>query len=357
MASAALCATSTVLTGQDGLVMFKPAGTQHCLLDLTDFPAGAGVVTVPLQHDFKPGDPIQFNEEGGNLDSALAANTTYYVGLVTDRSIQVLPTRGGAPMTLNGDGGVSGSTKGPIKTLGIVTPGTGYTQGTFLNVTAVGGTGTGATLDIVVSVSGAVQTVTLRNPGQGYTATDLLSGLVGGMGGGSGWKVPVSAIHDSFDSPGGHIGVRYADYAAVCQVKSFDFNMTRDKIETTSLPCKVAGNASKYASFKTYQPGFADGTGSMVVQFTHDQESLTSRLLANSMLRSQAGAWVKLYVNAVAGTGSSEVPDDFQSTFIEAPVSLEGFAVTADSTGTNPTQATLNFSISGLPSHILNVAL
>jgi hypothetical protein len=347
----------TVLTGSDGMVMFKPAGTEHCLLDLTDFPAGPGIVTVPLTHNFKPGDPIQFMEEGGNLDSALAAKMTYYVGLVTDNTIQVLPSIGGTPMTLNGDGGVSGATKGPAKTLGTVTPGSGYTTGTFQNVPAVGGTGTGLTLDLTVSAGGTVTAATIRNPGQGYTALDEVSGLVAGMGGGTGWKTTVATITTTYDTPGGHIKVHYADYAAVCQVTSFEFSMTRDKIETTSLPCKVSGATSKYAAFKTFQPGFADGTGSMVVQFTQDQTSLASRLLADSLLRSQAGAWVKLYVNAVAGAGSGDLPDDFESTYIEAPISLEGFSLSADSTGTNPTQGTLNFSISGLPTHILNIDL
>ena len=39
------CNTSA-LTGQEGSIFFKPAGTQFCLLDYTDYPAGTEI-TVP----------------------------------------------------------------------------------------------------------------------------------------------------------------------------------------------------------------------------------------------------------------------------------------------------------------------
>ena len=72
------CSTSA-LTGQEGSVYFKPAGTDFCLLDFTDFPAGADI-TVPTSHDFKVGDGVSFAEEGGaSLDSALTTTDTYFV--------------------------------------------------------------------------------------------------------------------------------------------------------------------------------------------------------------------------------------------------------------------------------------
>ena len=58
------CSTSA-LTGQEGSIYFKPAGTKFCLLDNTDFPAGSpAVITVPSQHDYKVGDAVKFTEAG-----------------------------------------------------------------------------------------------------------------------------------------------------------------------------------------------------------------------------------------------------------------------------------------------------
>ena len=75
-------------------------------------------------------------------------------------------------------------------------PGTGYTPGTYLGVPLTGGTGVGATADIVVvaapnPIVGYVQSVTLVNPGTGYTTGDALSAVIPG---GTGFYVPVSSI-------------------------------------------------------------------------------------------------------------------------------------------------------------------
>lgn len=61
---------------------------------------------------------------------------------------------------------------GAIATLTGATP--AATNGTYLQLALTGGTGTGATADIVVA-SGAVSAVVLRAPGNGYTAGDLLT--------------------------------------------------------------------------------------------------------------------------------------------------------------------------------------
>ena len=98
------CSTSA-LTGQEGSIFFQPAGTEFCLLDFTDFPAGTSI-TVPTQNDYRVGDAIVFSEEGtANIDSALTAGTTYYVVARTATSIDVSATSGGTAITLNGDGG------------------------------------------------------------------------------------------------------------------------------------------------------------------------------------------------------------------------------------------------------------
>ena len=105
------CNTSA-LTGQEGSIYFKPAGTKFCLLDHTDFPAGDDI-TVPTDNDYRVGDAVAFYEEGtANIDSALTASTdesvtSYFIIAIGDDNdtITVSATDGGAAVTMNGDGG------------------------------------------------------------------------------------------------------------------------------------------------------------------------------------------------------------------------------------------------------------
>ena len=98
------CSTSA-LTGQDGSLYYTPAGTKFCLEDFVDFPAGA-LITVPVQADFRVGDPVIFTEEdGGSIDGSLTAGDQYFVVAVTGTTISVSTTIGGTAVTLAGDGG------------------------------------------------------------------------------------------------------------------------------------------------------------------------------------------------------------------------------------------------------------
>ena len=152
------------------------------------------------------------------------------------------------------------------------------------------------------------------------------------------------------DTPGAanHISIDYADFAAVCMVKSFSIDLSREEIDTTTLPCGVGGGSGFQAPFRTMQAGYASGSGSMTVQFTEDQTTLANRLLANSMRKNQAGAEVRLFVNAVDdGTGK---PDLTKSLYIQAPISIMGVSLSV--TPDDVTTAELNFSLSGQPSHL-----
>lgn len=85
-------------------------------------------------------------------------------------------------------------TTGSIATLGSVTGGSLYTNGTYTNVPLTGGTGAVALATVVVS-GNAVTTVTITSAGLGYTAADSLSATAANIGGtGSGFSVPVSTI-------------------------------------------------------------------------------------------------------------------------------------------------------------------
>ena len=145
-----------------------------------------------------------------------------------------------------------------------------------------------------------------------------------------------------------HIKIDYAEFAAVCQVKEFSLDLSREEIDTTSLPCGAGGGGGVMASFRTMQAGYATGSGTMNVQFTSDQTSLANRLLSNSMRKNQAGAEVRLFVNTVSGTGGQ--PDLANSLYIEAPISIMGFSISV--TPEDVTTAELNFSLSGQPTKL-----
>ena len=259
------CNTSA-LTGQDGAVFFEPAGTEFCLLDYTDFPAGTEI-TVPTDNDYQLGDPVAFYEEGtANLDGSLTASTEgavtayYVVAIAADRStISVSATSGGTPVTLAGDGGTG-----------------------------------------------------------------------------------------SADTPGAanHIKIEYAEFAAICQVREFSLEISREELDVTTLPCGPQ-SASRFASFRKIQPSYASGTGSMTVYFTDDQTSLANRLISNVLLKDQQGAKVKLYVNAVYSGGSV---DDTASMYVEAGIRITGMSMSANPD--DPTTAELTFAIQN-PKHIL----
>ncbi len=101
------CSTQA-LTGQEGSIFFKPAGTQYCLL-AEDFPAG-DAITVPSSNDYQVGDPVEFeSEDGATLDTSTVEGTTYFVVSVDTTEISVSATEGGAAITLQGDSVTDGA--------------------------------------------------------------------------------------------------------------------------------------------------------------------------------------------------------------------------------------------------------
>jgi hypothetical protein len=95
---------------------------------------------------------------------------------------------------------------GNVVEFGQITAGADYPNGTYTNVPLTGGTGTGATADITISL-GTVPIVTLVSQGQGYTDGDILSASNTDLGGtGTGFsvvaslKVPFPAVGNEFTS-------------------------------------------------------------------------------------------------------------------------------------------------------------
>jgi hypothetical protein len=88
----------------------------------------------------------------------------------------------------------SGGLFGPLTTLGTITGGSGYVNGTYTNVPLTGGSGFGATATVNV-VGGIVVNVSITNPGLHYATSDTLSAITASLGGsGSGFSVPVSTV-------------------------------------------------------------------------------------------------------------------------------------------------------------------
>jgi hypothetical protein len=86
-------------------------------------------------------------------------------------------------------------TSSNIKTLGSITPGSGYVDAVYTNVPLTGGAGSDAKATISV-VGGQVASVTVTARGSGYQVGDSLSASNTSLGGsGSGFSIPVTAIY------------------------------------------------------------------------------------------------------------------------------------------------------------------
>jgi len=89
---------------------------------------------------------------------------------------------------------VSAITASAIQTLGAITAGSGYTDGTYNNVPLTGGSGANARATIVVS-GGVVTSVTITLRGASYVIGNVLSASNTNLGGtGAGFSIPVTAI-------------------------------------------------------------------------------------------------------------------------------------------------------------------
>ena len=193
------------------------------------------------------------------------------------------------------------------------------------------------------SVEGDATLVTGLTAGTEYYITDITDNKaqVSATEGGTAVDFTNSLTKDS----SGHINMKLSDFQSVCNVTAFDLSLDREQLETTSLSCECAtGSTTGLAPFKTYQPGFIDGTGSLTVQFTQTQGTISSRLLKSSLMTDQNGAQIRLYINAVCTAGEI---DTSKSAYIEAPVSILGFSFAVSPE--EVTTATVNFALSGQP--------
>lgn len=119
--------------------------------------------------------------------------------------------------------------------------------------------------------------------------------------------------------------IAFTEFQSVANVRSWNFEVTRDEIDVTS----IGGTLGQSAPFRTFISGFADGTGSAEVYFTDDDTGISSRLIEDVTQRNQVGATFKLYMDAVVTAGT---PDDAASRSIsmEAVLTSASFSVTPD---------------------------
>ena len=87
--------------------------------------------------------------------------------------------------------------------------------------------------------------------------------------------------------------VEYAAYAAVGQVQSWSFEISRAEIDVTT----IGQTAGQYAPFRAYIPGFADGTGTATVYVTNEDAALSNRMIEDVLQRQQVGCGFKLYTD------------------------------------------------------------
>lgn len=141
-----------------------------------------------------------------------------------------------------------------VATVGTVTPGTGYTNGTFENVPLSGGTGSGVLATVVIAAN-VVSTISVTKAGKGYTVADLLSvpGIFAG-GTGSGGSAPVATVANTvgtYDAlPAGHT---YAGIliATILTKKPFAGIMVRGTVNPAAAPFSMT---SILSALKTALP-------------------------------------------------------------------------------------------------------
>jgi hypothetical protein len=105
---------------------------------------------------------------------------------------------------------------GVIDGVTITSPGSGYTNGTYTGLAVVGGTGSGATIAVVVA-GGAVTSVTIELGGHNYTVGDSCSAVIPG---GSSFSFQVSLITSQVTVWQHELGVDKITGASVMAIES-----------------------------------------------------------------------------------------------------------------------------------------
>ena len=369
---------NTVLTGQEGLIQFKPLGTTNCVDDYCPFMGDR--IYLPCSADYDIGDCIVVERvkiptgEGVSPDDGttiIADGDTFYIvddgkGTAGDVDacgndmegvpyIVVSATDGGTAITWDtgkaGDATIAGVLTG--ENIAVTIQGTGYngsTAGTVEGVEVISTTGgSGGVVTLTVGASGAITSFTVTSGGSGYEAGGVLTfEAENGVGTDASFTLTDNEVSDvRGNSNEGSYTFRLCDFQTVCGVRSFSIDLSRDELDVTTLPCSVSEACGKeLASFRKTQAGFATATGTLEVYFTCDNESVQNKILQGSLQRTQGGATVRLYV-CTKTDAQGEIDVD-SSLFIEADIQLLGMSFSVDPD--SPTTATINFGVTSVVS-------
>lgn len=162
-----------------------------------NIPPGTFKITKPLFLNKWQATPVKLTIPGLKIRGSGRGVTIIDAACANGYAIAINPEwksafRAIAGMTTTGGGTLGAS--GPVGTLGAITPGSAYTNGTYSGVALTGGSGSGATANITVA-GGAVTAVTLVAPGTGYAVGNTLSATAASIGGtGSGFSIPVASM-------------------------------------------------------------------------------------------------------------------------------------------------------------------
>ncbi|MBW4891061.1 gliding motility-associated C-terminal domain-containing protein [Mucilaginibacter sp. HMF5004] len=199
-------AVATVLTNsilQLSNISFNGSGYQNGVYPLVPLTGGSGtgaLATLTVIGNAVTGAVITSGGTGYVVGDNLSVSNSFLGN--TGLGFAISPSVVGGAVTVTGSGtttikatqggGATGLSSGIISF--ILANGTGYTNGLYTSVALSGGSGTGATANILVS-GGKINTVSLTNAGTGYKATDVLTCAATSIGGtGAGFNITVTAI-------------------------------------------------------------------------------------------------------------------------------------------------------------------
>ena len=258
---------NTVLTGQEGLIQFKPLGTTNCVDDYCPFMGTR--IYLPCSADYDVDDCIEIERvkipsgEGVSDDGGLTVietGDTYYIvndgkGVAGDVDacgndmegvpyIEVSLIQGGSAISwdtsMAGEPVSAGVLTGDLT---VVQAGTGYNgaqAGTLEDVdlinTAPTRAGSNGRATVVVGVGGAIQSVTITSGGTGYAAGDMVYlAIDNGSGDVAQLQVPGTGVTDvRGNSAEGSYTFRLCDFQTVCGVRSFSIDLSRDELDVTT---------------------------------------------------------------------------------------------------------------------------
>lgn len=192
---------------------------------------------------------------------------------------------------------------GAIATVALTAGGTLYTNGTYSQQALTGGTGTGATADIVVA-GGIVTSCVMRSPGSGYTAADALSCAT--IGAGAGFIATVATIAQTVAGSGnltalGRIGAGTATPRAALDVVG---GVWVNGFEPTNAPnaySQSTGILSFSRSFATIRAGVQTFDASVAGTSTINSVSATPIL--TNLAGSYQGVQISPLILSSSGSG------------------------------------------------------